>query len=104
MGKHKSRGLEPIPPSGLMISEDQAFENWLQSLAKEDILAYFQDCQELASLMGLEGFPDGPWGEDEERAPAFEHLSISVWELHQMGYPLPVLQSLREGKGRPAGQ
>lgn len=96
MGRHKSRGLAPF---SLMVSEDQVFENWLKSLSKEDSQAYFQDCQELASLMGLEGFPDGPWVEDEERYSAFYRLTHTIWELHQIGYPLPVLQSLREGKG-----
>lgn len=104
MSKHKSIGLEPVLiRANLIITDDQAFENWLQSLAKEDSRAYYQDCQELASLIGLQGFPDKPWREDE-RAPAFEQLYLTIWRLHQMGWPLPVLQSLREGKGPQAGE
>lgn len=101
MGKHKSRGLG-LEPISLMVSEDQVFENWIKSLAKEDMLAYLQDCQELASLIGLDRFPDGLWREDKERVHAFDLLYRAIWDLHQIGYPLPVLQSLREGKGLQA--
>lgn len=89
--------------ANLSVEEQQVFENWLSSLTGEQAKAWGQDVRELASLIGLDFVAGGAWEQDKARGPAFQYLSRHLWMLHQMGYPLPVLQSLREGKG-PASQ
>ena len=94
MRKYRDRDLE--------ITEEEAYGNWTASLSQEQLLAWMADCQEIANLIGLEAWPSGPW-EKDQKSLAFYHLVMGLWMIHQAGYLLPVLQSLREGKepGRP---
>lgn len=86
----------------LEITEEEAYRNWASSLTQDQLLAWMADCQEIASLIGLDTWPSGPWEKDQKAMP-FYRMIMSLWMIHQAGYPLPVLQSLREGKG-PGGQ
>ena len=80
------------------ISTEQAFSNWMDKLPPEDMQAWLQDVQELADLVGLEFGNSDP---EDPRLEAVEQLTRALWTLWRMGYPLPILESLREGKGPP---
>lgn len=89
----------------LEITEQQVFVTWLNSLSGEQMDAWNQDMKELAKLVGIKAGPkdrEMP-EEDKPRAYPITELMMALWMIHQAGYPLPVLQSLREGKG-PDGQ
>lgn len=89
----------------LEITEQEAFVNWLNSLTGEQAKAWSQDMDELAGLIGIVGEPMAKVipEEDKPRCYPLTELVHALWMIHQSGYPLPVLQSLREGKepGRP---
>jgi len=85
----------------LEITEEQVFTTWLNSLAGEQMDAWQQDVREIARLIGIVGEPFSKTvpEEDRYRPWPFTELIRALWMIHQAGYPLPVLQSLREGKG-----
>lgn len=85
----------------LEITEEQVFVTWLNSLTGEQMDAWHQDVGEIARLIGIVGEPLGKTipEEDRYRPWPFTELIRALWMIHQAGYPLPVLQSLREGKG-----
>lgn len=93
----KSRYLE--------ITEQEAYATWLNSLSGEQQKAWNQDVREIAGLIGITAEPKAQAipEEDKYRPYPFAELTRALWMIHQAGYPLPVLQSLREGKG-PEGQ
>lgn len=79
----------------LYVSEGEAFQNWMDRLSDDDKQAWNQDAREMGRLIGLEFGMASP---EDPRLPAIEELLKCLWTLVQMGYPLPVLQSLREGR------
>lgn len=85
----------------LHITEREAFANWLNRLSGEQRDAWHQDVSEIAALIGIVGSPQAQeiLEEDQYRPYPFAELIKAIWMIHQAGYPLPVLQSLREGKG-----
>lgn len=85
----------------LEITEQEVFVTWINSLSGEQEEAWNQDVEEIARLVGITAGPkarDIP-KEDRYKPWPFTELIRALWMIHQAGYPLPVLQSLRDGKG-----